>query len=272
MYDYKDKTYRLLNDTPIELTVKTTSANLEIEEAEFLTNPWFVGQEGVMRVAIKNTGEADFDGSLLFDFLEQTTFDQVEYELDFSLKAGKRQEGKIMFAIPEDLTEGIYGVDIYERSQSDDRQLTSEPLVLQIKQYVAPTGVEIDCEQLTLKEGETYTLTAKALPYDTDSPQLAWSSSDESVATVGQEGVVTAVAEGEAEISATTVNGLAAACKITVIRDTGVEEIMANEDEQIKVYNMMGVKVYEGRAGDFQMKAGLYIVSSPTESAKLLVK
>ena len=146
VYDYKDKTYRLLNDTPIELTVKTTSANLEIEEAEFLTNPWFVGQEGGMRVAIKNTGEADFDGSLLFDFLEQTTFDQVEYELDFSLKAGKRQEGKIMFAIPEDLTEGIYGVDIYERSQSGDRKLTSEPLVLQIKQYVAPTGVEIDCE------------------------------------------------------------------------------------------------------------------------------
>ena len=65
--------------------------------------------------------------------------------------------------------------------------------------------------------GETVTLTATVSPVDADNTALAWSSSDETVATV-KDGVVTTLKAGEAVITATTTDGrnLSAACMVTV--------------------------------------------------------
>ena len=79
--------------------------------------------------------------------------------------------------------------------------------------------VELDVTELTLKAGETATLTAVVLPEDnTDELTVVWSSSDEAVATVA-EGVVTAVAPGTATVTATA-GTLTADCAVTVTGDT----------------------------------------------------
>jgi len=69
------------------------------------------------------------------------------------------------------------------------------------------TGVSISPKTLTLIEQETQQLTATVTPVDATDTSVDWSSSDDSIATVSIDGLVTAVAEGEATITVTTADG-----------------------------------------------------------------
>lgn len=70
----------------------------------------------------------------------------------------------------------------------------------------------------TLYSGETIALQAAILPKTTTNTAVQWSSSNESVATVSQEGLVSALTAGTTTIAATTLDGsnLVAQCVITV--------------------------------------------------------
>ncbi len=81
---------------------------------------------------------------------------------------------------------------------------------------IAVTGVEISEASLTLTVGDTHTLTATVKPDDATDKSVTWSSSAPAVATV-VDGVVTAVAAGEAVITAKTVDGeFTATCAVKV--------------------------------------------------------
>lgn len=63
--------------------------------------------------------------------------------------------------------------------------------------------------------GETSTITATLTPSNTTDTVTSWASSDNTVATVSN-GVITAVADGSATITAITSNGLTATVSVTV--------------------------------------------------------
>lgn len=78
------------------------------------------------------------------------------------------------------------------------------------------TGVTLDQTTLNINRGQSATLTATVLPNDAANQNVTWSTNNSSVATVAN-GVVTGVAEGEATITATTVDGgFTATCTVTV--------------------------------------------------------
>lgn len=79
------------------------------------------------------------------------------------------------------------------------------------------TGVTLNKTTLTLKTKETATLLAILTPSDAKGT-VAWSSSNQAVATVDNNGLVTGVAAGTAKITA-TVNSLTATCDVTVQPD-----------------------------------------------------
>lgn len=84
-------------------------------------------------------------------------------------------------------------------------------------QEVAVSGVSLDAASLALTEGETQTLTATVSPDNAANKTVSWSSSDEDVATVDQDGTVTAVKEGMSTITVTTEDGgKTASCEVTV--------------------------------------------------------
>ena len=77
-------------------------------------------------------------------------------------------------------------------------------------------GVELDQQELALIKGETATLVASVKPAIATNKEVVWTSSNEEAATVA-DGVVTAVATGEAIIKVTTVEGeFVAECKVVV--------------------------------------------------------
>ncbi|WP_435748622.1 glycoside hydrolase domain-containing protein [Microbacterium sp. PMB16] len=75
------------------------------------------------------------------------------------------------------------------------------------KEVVAATGVTVDQTPLTLEAASTAKVTATVAPVDATDKTVEWSSDDEGVATVTADGTVTAVAAGEATITATTRDG-----------------------------------------------------------------
>ena len=81
------------------------------------------------------------------------------------------------------------------------------------------TGIALDQETLALAINgtESAKLTAAPVPAESTEPVdgVAYTSSNEAVATVAEDGTVTAVADGEAEITA-TLGEYTASCKVTV--------------------------------------------------------
>lgn len=80
--------------------------------------------------------------------------------------------------------------------------------------FPQPTGVSLPASR-TIQEGSTVLLTPTVTPSDV-STTFSWKSSDSAVATVTQNGLVTAVSSGTAIITVTTRNGLTASCTVTV--------------------------------------------------------
>ena len=82
---------------------------------------------------------------------------------------------------------------------------------------VRVSGVTLDKSELSIKEGDTETLVASVLPYNASNKNITWSSSDDSVATVSSNGVVSGVSVGNADITVTTEDGgFIAQCATTV--------------------------------------------------------
>ena len=90
---------------------------------------------------------------------------------------------------------------------------------------VAVTGITLNKEAVQLKVGKTTKLTATVEPDNATDKTVVWSSGDETVATVSEDGTVTAVAEGTATITAGTPDGAqTATCTVTVIAATAATE------------------------------------------------
>ena len=75
--------------------------------------------------------------------------------------------------------------------------------------------VKLNKTTLTLAVGEEQPFTATVLPDNAENKTVTWSSSDTKIATVSDAGLVKAVAEGSATITATA-DGKSATCAVTV--------------------------------------------------------
>ena len=97
------------------------------------------------------------------------------------------------------------------------------------------SGISLDLSAVSLSVGGTETLTATVSPDGATDKTVTWSSSDTTVATV-ENGVVTAVAEGTANITVTATNGTVddtsddqtATCAVTVNAATASVTLNAN--------------------------------------------
>nr|WP_054550316.1 phage major tail protein, TP901-1 family [Lysinibacillus sphaericus] len=72
---------------------------------------------------------------------------------------------------------------------------------------VAVTGLSVNPTTLTVAVGATDSIVANVVPVNATNRSVTYTSSDEAIATVNAQGVVTGVAGGSATITATTVDG-----------------------------------------------------------------
>lgn len=96
-----------------------------------------------------------------------------------------------------------YGVSI--------RAVYGDPVVFHVER------VSLDYSYIELIMGESFVLNASILPSYAKNKDVVWSSSNPQIATVDQSGLVTAIKEGTADISVTSIDtGITAKCTISV--------------------------------------------------------
>ena len=91
------------------------------------------------------------------------------------------------------------------------------------------TDIQMNTETLELAEMDAfsqYPLSAVAWPEGSAAEKITgWTSSDESIVSVNQKGLVTALRSGTAVITAESANGFTAACQVNVVSDPAVLRI-----------------------------------------------
>ena len=97
------------------------------------------------------------------------------------------------------------------------------------------TSVVLNQTELTMKPDETIQLTATVYPTNAANKKVVWTSSNDEVAMVTEDGFVLAMAEGEADITATSAenSSIKAVCHIKV------------EKEKVPVVTIVGIKFEE---------------------------
>ena len=87
------------------------------------------------------------------------------------------------------------------------------------RKEVLPEAVALNRHTLSLEVGASSVLEATVTPANVTNPALSWSSTQPSVATVDQDGTVTALSEGQAVITVATLSGgKTDACVVTVTK------------------------------------------------------
>jgi len=81
---------------------------------------------------------------------------------------------------------------------------------------VPVTGVSLSATSRTLTTGGNFNITATVAPSNATYRTIFWSSSDPSIASVNNNGTVTAIRSGSATITAATAEGISASCAVTV--------------------------------------------------------
>ena len=127
------------------------------------------------------------------------------------------------------------------------------------KLWYAPTkdvtGIQIDAAEVELTVGYTQELSYILQPWTAADKSVTWTSSDESIATVDENGVITAVSAGECTITAVpnANDTLSATCKVTVnALEVTVDGILQDEEGKPMFFNWnMAQSKKWTSAGDF---------------------
>mgnify|MGYP004699480513 CR=1 FL=1 len=126
--------------------------------------------------------------------------------------------GDVTYRIPAD----VYNTakDAIANAETVAGVLSAYNTALEAQVEVTPvTGVSVTPAQATIRVGNTTTIKAIVTPDDATEKAVTWTSSDDTVATVDSNGVVTGVKVGTATITATTMDGsFTATCKVNVER------------------------------------------------------
>lgn len=123
-------------------------------------------------------------------------------------------------------------------------------------------------------EGEHIQIDATVLPEDATYKVIRWSSSDESIAKVNKSGLISLLKKGTAVItaSATDGSGVSAECAVVVTEYAGIKDILTDKGIYVKIFNLQGIKVYEGIYSEANLAPDYYIVVCDGKNVKVKVE
>ncbi len=155
---------------------------------------------------------------------------------------------------------------------------------------ILATSISLDKKSIAIEVGQSEQLVATILPENATIQSVQWKSSDEEIAVVSSEGVVTAHHVGEAIITALTIDGslLSAECSVNaftgingVHEDSNIEITSkdrtivirgAKDDSVAYIYDTAGNLLYKGLKRTFAPAAnGIYIVIIETKRQKVVI-
>lgn len=208
------KSAEVVTDLPYEAMVLTTDASLDWE-----------GDEAVYTATLTNTGNKPAEATKIGLALSNENEEEDVLLDEMTLPAlNSGESAKVTFAYRpkvEDFTDlGAVYLNLKEQTEDGYKKLDGRSLYAH-----EPMVAEIDggAETLTLSTDTTRQLTAKIAPWSSIGGKMRWSSSDPTVATVDQNGILTAVAKGSATITVYYDCGITDTITVTVDEHDGTE-------------------------------------------------
>jgi len=207
-----------------------------------------VSQDGVVKALSEGTTQISattMDGTNLSAICQLTVSPKLVSSISLSTSRLEGYEGENLhieaYVIPEDATNKILawsssnesvatvdgtgeisllkeGTAVITVSATDESGVTATCNVSVLKPEVLVSAISLNPLSAEGKEGDQIQINATVIPEDATNKILAWSSSDESVATVDGNGKVSLLKEGTATVtaSATDESGVTATCNMSV--------------------------------------------------------
>ena len=113
-------------------------------------------------------------------------------------------------------------VNVYRYSNSSNNS-NSNNNINNNQTYYKTKSIVLSKENLELRVGEKSKLIATINPLNAYQ-QVNWASSNQKIATVDSNGIITGLKEGTVTISATTIDGISKVCKVNIKNDTFNEQ------------------------------------------------
>ena len=217
------------NETNAKVTVKSTGASvITFEQPENGTLKVYTVDESGEQTEI-NSGTAVAPGSKLIVEVEPAK----GYELE-NLQIGEKSYTSNSVQI--DNVEGSLAIIATMKESTPDTPVVPD---------VRVTGVKLNVTSKSIAVGESFVLKATVSPSNATMQSVSWSSSDETVATVDADGIVTALKVGSCKITVATDDGnKTATCDVSVSTTVSIEQIA----EGIRVYGIHGAVMVEPTA------------------------
>lgn len=130
------------------------------------------------------------------------------------------------------------------------------------KNIILVNEISLNFSEKTIIEGDELQLIATVLPAEATDASIVWSSSDETLATVNETGLVQALSFGIVVITATAADasGVSAACTLTIEPAEGISSVIVDSAASCGAYTLSGVKIrMEGTSLD-GLIPGIYVV------------
>lgn len=217
------------NETNAKVTVKSTGASvITFEQPENGTLKVYTVDESGEQTEI-NSGTAVAPGSKLIVEVEPAK----GYELE-NLQIGEKSYTSNSAQI--DNVKGSLAIIATMKESTPDTPVVPD---------VRVTGVKLNVTSKSIAVGESFVLKATVSPSNATMQSVSWSSSDETVATVDADGIVTALKVGSCKITVATDDGnKTATCDVSVSTTVSIEQIA----EGIRVYGIHGAVMVEPTA------------------------
>ncbi|WP_227938701.1 Ig-like domain-containing protein [Alkalihalobacillus deserti] len=185
------------------------------------------GELNIVGVLGSYANYSEYLGILLYDTDEN-------FLAGSSLFVGPDSEAQ---ALSQYVTPGTYYIVVLQTSEYK-YLLVDEPYIIQPYMTAGSTNVPVSYvvineDNTDLKVGETKNVTASIEPSNATNKDVTWSSSNRSVATVDNQGMITAVGSGTTNIIVTTADGQKTDSIIVTVseRNIPVESISVGESE-----------------------------------------
>ena len=137
--------------------------------------------------------------------------------------------------------------------KAEENDVQSE---IEIEVYTSVTGIKLDQEEIYMEVGDTFKISGSVEPDDANDKLILYQSTNASIATIQEDGIITATKEGKTKIIATSNenSNIKTECEVNVVRPMDDSEIHFDSSLIVNGLEMTGIDYKENTVQDIRNK------------------